>query len=193
MEILAPPRLSAEEYLAWEEGNFERHEYIDGEVRCMAGTNRRHSRIVWNLAKRIGQQVDDSLCAVHIVEMKVRSVGRSGIRYLYPDICAVCGEERYERDSEVVLLNPTVVIEVTSPSSIDYDRNDKRDFYYDVPSIEAYLIIDQHRPRADMHIRGAADWRVDSYGSLADVVPLEILDCALPLAQVYRGIQFGEG
>lgn len=190
MAIETPVRLTVEEYLAWEETNFEKHEYIDGEVRCMAGANRTHNQIVWNLSTLIAQGIDESRCSVFIAEMKVKSAGRIRTHYMYPDLCAVCGEERYESASEVVLLNPVMAIEVTSQSTIDIDRGEKMDFYFEVPSIQAYLIIDQHRVCAELSIRAGASWRTTSYQELDNVVPLDVLNCQLPLAQVYRGIHF---
>ena len=189
MAIETPVRLTVEEYLAWEETNFEKHEYIDGEVRCMAGANRTHNQIVWNLSTIIAQEIDESRCSVFIAEMKIKSAGRMRTHYMYPDLCAVCGEERYESASEVVLLNPGMVIEVTSPSTMDIDRGEKMDLYFDVPSIQAYLIIDQHRVCAELSIRADAGWQTKSYEDLDDVVPLEVLNCELPLSQVYRGIK----
>ena len=184
-----PVRLTVEEYLAWEESNFEKHEYIDGEVRCMAGTKGTHNRIMMNIAISVGRQLDDSECFLLSSEMRVKA---AETRYVYPDLSAVCGEEEYARDNEMELVNPVLVIEVTSPSSIDIDRGEKRDVYFDAPSIQAYLIIDQHRVCAELLIRSDSGWRTTSFESLVDVVPLNVLDCKLPLAHVYRGINFDE-
>ena len=122
----------------------------------------------------------------------MKSAGLKGTHYLYPNIVAVCGEERYESASEIVLLNPALAIEVTSPSSVGYDRGEKKDLYLEVPSIQAYLIIDQHRVCAELSIRSEAGWQTTAFETLDDVVPLDVLDCKLPLAQVYRGISFEE-
>ncbi len=189
MAVAAPLRLTVEEYLEWEEDNFEKHEYIDGEVRCMTGATGRHNRIMMNLAIAIGRKLDDSTCYLLSSEMKVKA---SDTRYLYPDLCAVCGEANYEKENEMVLLNPILAIEVTSPSSIEYDRGDKRDFYFDVSTVQAYLIIDQHRPYADLYTRAENGWHVQVFNSLENVIPLEPLSCELPLSQVYRGITFAE-
>ena len=88
------------------------------------------------------------------------------------------------------LLNPVVVAEVTSPSSIEYDRGEKREFYFDVPSIQAYLIVDQHRVCAELCTRAEGGWQTQSFTSVDEVVPLDALNCDLPLSQVYRGISF---
>ena len=134
--------LTVDEYLEWEEGNLEKHEYIDGEVRRMAGAKGRRNRIMSALNTAIGRQLDDSDCFLLSSEMRLK-VGES--RYYYPDLSAVCGEILYARDNEMELLNPVFIAEVTSPSSMEIDRGEKRDFYLDAPSIQEYLIVDQHR------------------------------------------------
>lgn len=187
MAIQTPVRLTVEEYLAWEETNFEKHEYIDGEVRCMAGAKGTHNRIMMNIAVTIGRQLDNSDCFLLSSEMRVKA---AETRYVYPDMSAVCGEGKFARDNEMELVNPLLVIEVTSPTSIDIDRGEKKLFYFEVPSIQAYLIIDQHRARAELSIRADAGWLTSTFEKLNDVVPLDALECSLPLTQVYRGIEF---
>ena len=189
MVVEAPARLTVEEYLAWEETNFEKHEYIDGEVRCIAGAKGRHNRIMSNANTAIGRQLDDSDCFLLSSEMRVQA---GETRYVYPDLSAVCGEEEYASDNEMELVNPVLVIEVTSPSTLDIDRGEKKVLYFEVPSIQAYLIIDQHRVCADLFIRAETDWQTETFEKLDDVVPLDVLDCNLPLAQVYRGISLEE-
>ena len=150
MSVLTPLCLTVAEYLEWEETNEVKHEYIDGELRSMTGANRNHNRIMTNVTIAIGRQLDNSNCSLLSSQMKVK-VGET--RYLYPDLSAVCGEETFERENEMVLLNPVLVIEVTSPSSIEFDRGEKRDFYFDVPAIQQYLVIDQHRVYVERNTR----------------------------------------
>ena len=187
MSVLTPLRLTVAEYLEWEETNEVKHEYIDGELRSMTGVNRNHNRIMTNVTIAIGRQLDNSNFSLLSSEMKVKS-GES--RYLYPDLTAVCDQESFEHDNRMVLLNPVLVIEVTSPSSIEYDRGEKRDFYFDVPAIQQYLVIDQHRVYVERNTRSESGWQVQVYADLEDVIPLEALNCTLPLDQVYRGISF---
>lgn len=189
MAVETPLRLTVEEYLAWEEKNFEKHEYINGEVRCMAGATRKHNLIAVNTASTLWQLLADSNCIVLNSDMRAK-VGDT--RYFYPDLTVVCDEAKFERENEMELLNPILVIEVTSPSSIDIDRVEKRDAYLDVASIQAYLIIDQHRVCAELSLRADAGWLTTSFEQLDDVVPLDVVDCQLPLSQVYRGVNLDE-
>lgn len=183
------PRLSVQEYLAWEADNEIKHEYIDGEVYAMSGGSGKHSSIMINVTIAIGQQLRDSVCTLHSSEMRVKI---NENRYVYPDLSAVCGKSSYEDDNEVSLLNPVLVVEVTSPSSIECDRIAKREFYREVPSILGYLIIDQHRLCAELYARAEVGWLLQVYTDPDDVIPLQMLNCELPLAEIYRGISFEE-
>ena len=183
------PRLSVAEYLAWEAENEIKHEYIDGEVYAMSGGTGKHSSIMINITIAIGQQLGDSVCALHSSEMRVKV---NDSRYVYPDLSAVCGKSSYEDESEISLLNPILVVEVTSPSSIEYDRVAKRDFYREVSSIQGYLIVDQHRVCAELYTRADVGWLLQVYTDPDVVIPLEMLNCELPLAEIYRGISFEE-
>ena len=183
------PRLSVQEYLAWEAENEIKHEYIDGEVFAMSGGTSKHSRVAANTIIALGRQLGNSICSVHTSDMRVKVAED---RYVYPDLSVVCGKEQFDDESETSLLNPILVVEVTSPSSIERDRFAKRDFYRLVASIQAYLVIDQHRVCAELYSRAVVGWLLQVFTNPDDVIPLQMLNCELPLADIYRGISFGE-
>ncbi len=180
------PKWTVAEYLAYEKDSEFKHEYIDGEIYAMTGGTINHSTITMNTAIAIGRQLDDSNCSLHSNDMRVRV---SPTRYVYPDLSAVCGKAVTD-DNATTLLNPILVVEVTSSSSMDYDRLAKRHYYQAVPSIQGILIIDQHRIFAELHTRTPDGWLWQQFSDLDALIPLEMLGCTLPLAQVYRGILF---
>ncbi len=185
MVINARPRLSVEEYFIFDAESEIKHEYIDGEIYAMTGGTGNHSRITANTIAAIVRQLDNSSCFVFSSDLRIK-VSKS--RYVYPDLSAVCGEAVYQDDNELTLLNPILVVEVTSPTSIEYDRVTKRDFYREVASIQAYLVIDQHRIYAELFTRAEARWLLQVFMDTSDEIPLTMLNCNLPLANVYRGI-----
>ncbi|MDE2852824.1 MAG: Uma2 family endonuclease [Chloroflexota bacterium] len=189
MAIQTERTMTVAEYLAWEARQEVKHDYIDGEIIEMTGGTGKHSKIMVNISAGLYNQIDYSNCVVHSSEMRVRI---RNTRYVYPDLSALCGEEVYEDESELTLLNPMFVVEVTSPTSLMRDRVDKLDLYFAVPSIEAYLIVEQDRPRADLYTRSEDGWRLRVFNRKDDVIPLPMLECELPLAQVYRGIEFAD-
>lgn len=187
MAIQIEPRMTVANYIEWEAHQELKHEYIDGDIIEMSGGTGNHSKIAMNLALALGRLVDMLEFVFHSSNMRVRI---SENRYVYPDLSLVRLAERYEDDKQLSLLNPVFVVEVTSPSSNTYDRVDKLGFYLDVPSIEAYLIIDQDRVRADLCTRANEGWYVRVFNQADGVLPLDTLNCELPLADVYRGIEF---
>ena len=179
--------LSVEEYIVLEEAQLERRfEYIDGELYEMPGGTSYHDDIRWNLIFVLYPQLLDSDCKFHSSDMRVRI---SDTRYVYPDLTLVCGGSRYDNNN-TTLLNPVLAVEITSPNSLVYDRVDKRDFYTAVPSMQAYLVIDQHRIFAELHTRDGQRWLRDEFDSLGDVIEIEALGCRLPLSAIYRHITF---
>ena len=113
----------------------------------------------------------------------------SASKYVYPDLSVVCGKAQLE-DNDTTLLNPIVVIEVVSPSSAAYDREVKLEFYRSLPSIAAYLIVDQSQYFVELHTRTESGWHWQTFNDLADIIPLEAIGTELPLAEIYRGIAF---
>ena len=189
MAVQTKQMMSVADYLAWEAQQEVKHEYIDGEIIAMTGGTANHSKIKVNFMLAFGAILDRSEYQIFNSDMQIRvDIGR----YVYPDLSIVRGAERFEDEKELVLLNPTLVIEVTSPSSESYDRGDKLSYYVDVPSIEAYLIIDHQRPRADLYTRAEDGWLLRFFSQPEDVIPLGALSCELPLAEIYRGIAFAE-
>ncbi len=177
--------MTVADYLAFDEASEIRNEYIDGELYPMTGGTGSHSTVIAYVIGALINAVADSDCTVRSSDLRVRI---DETKYVYPDASVVCGESRYEDEKEVTLLNPTVVVEVTSPSSIVNDHISKVEFYGAVPSIEGYLILDQERVFAEWYSRAESGWYLQQFSDVNDVIALEPLGCSLPLAQVYRKI-----
>jgi len=184
-----PAVLTVEEYFAIEAvENERRYEYIDGELFDMTGGTNNHSVIKLNIAIELGRQLRESGsdCSLRNSDMRVKV---SATRYVYPDLSAVRGRPLLE-DNNTTLLNPILMVEVTSPSSRSYDRDSKREFYSSIPTVQAYLIVDQHRVAVDLHTRMGQRWLWQTYDDRQDVVHLEALGCELPMSEIYRGVIF---
>ena len=179
--------MTLEEYLAFDDASDIRNEYIDGVIIPMTGGTGNHGALIASIIAMLFFQLEEGDCIVRAGTVRVRIDEK---RYVYPDVSVVCGESVYEDENETVLLNPTVVVEVTSPSSLTHDHVEKVAYYGAVPSIQGYLILDQERVFTEWYARADDGWRLRQYASLDDVIPLEPLACSLLLADVYRGIVF---
>ncbi len=185
MDIITAPRVGVDEYLEWELEQARRHEYIDGEVFEMPGASGNHSIIITNLTIAFASILERPRYIIHHSDLKIQA---SPTAFLYADLSIVRGASRYASASELSLLNPALVAEVTSPSTRHRDRGVKLEQYYGLASIDAVLILEQDFVRAELYTRGDADWQMRVYTDLAHIISLPMLDCELPLREVYHGV-----
>jgi len=145
--------LSAAGFLLWEGEQQGRHEYFGGEVFAMAGGSIRHNA----LSARVIGALQSALPAGCNVLTSDQKVGVSeGERYVYPDVTVVCGAIRLETGTTDVLSNPTIVVEVMSASTEQYDRGLKWEGYQRLPSLTDYVLVSQSEARIE-HFRRSAD------------------------------------
>ena len=109
------PILTPEEYLAFERRAEIRHEYADGELFAISGASRYHNKIVVNLSREISTRFKGRPYSVYTNDMRVRIDGT--VRYVYPDLVAVCGPERFDDNEQDTLTNPNLIVEVLSIKS----------------------------------------------------------------------------
>lgn len=186
------PVLTTEEYLALERQSEIRHEFLDGFVYAMAGESPTHSTICFNLAVSVGSQLKDKPCRGFSPNMKVRA-GEKGL-YAYPDLMIVCGEPVSLDERGDVLINPTVIFEVLSPSTEAYDRGEKFERYRThIETLRDYLLVSQDQPRVEHHHRETdGTWTRAEVIGLAQTLSLASIDCSIGLADVYSRITFVE-
>ena len=178
------PFLSPHDYLALERASEERSEYLDGETFAMTGSSRSHNLIVVNLGGELRRELKGRNCELYTHDMRLQ-VSATGL-YTYPDVVVVCGEPRLADDQGDTLLNPTVVLEVLSPSTESYDRGKKFEHYRTLPSLREYLLVRQDEPLIEQFVRQPDDhWLFSATGGLEATVRLPSIDCALALAEVY--------
>ncbi len=178
-------KMTVDEYLAFDEASEIRNEFIDGEIIPMPGGTGPHNRIVASAIIALGNALAERDYALYASQMRVRI---DPLKYVYPDVSVVCGAPDFEDDNEVTLLNPTVVVEVTSPSSLTRDHVHKVELYGAVPSVAGYLVLDQERVNAQWYTRTESGWHLRQFSDPSAEIMLEPLGCRLPLAQAYRGV-----
>ncbi len=181
--------ISPEEYLQREREAEERHEYDNGRICAMAGESLSHSRICINAAGEARAGLKAKSCEPLSPNMKV-CINTAG-KFYYPDLSIVCGEPRFHDRERDALLNPTVVVEVISPSSEKRDRTTKFFAYEQIESLTDYLLVSQDRPLVEHFARQpGGQWLYTAYKDLSDTIYLSSIDCRLPLAQLYDRVQF---
>jgi Uma2 family endonuclease len=190
----APVRrlLTEEEYLLIERQAHEKSEFVRGEMFAMAGATDQHATIAGNCFGLLWQVLSKRDGKVYKGDMKVR-VSAAG-RYAYPDVAAVCGERKFADEKKDVLLNPAVIVEVSSPSTANYDRLDKARDYQKLPSLRDLLIVAHDQPLIEHSVRQNKNtWSMTSVYGLDATIELPSIGCSLRLADVFAGVEFPAG
>ena len=180
--------MSEAEYLAFERESDTKHQYISGEIFAISGTSRAHNLITANTITGLHTQLMDSPCEVYPADMRVK-VDAEGL-YTYPDISVVCDEPQFLDDVVDTLLNPTVVIEVLSPSTESYDRG-KFQAYRKLPSLCEYVLISQDTPHIEYYRQQTdGQWVLTDLIGYETQVELASIGCTLLLSTVYHKVKF---
>lgn len=130
-----------------------KHEFVDGEIYAMAGGTEDHSALAAEVLRALGNALSDSPCRVHTSDLRIY-VEAAGIA-TFPDGAVVCGPlEHHAPSPKVTALNPSVLLEVTSDSSEDYDTGEKLDAYRTIPSLREVVIVAHRERRITVHHRG---------------------------------------
>jgi Uma2 family endonuclease len=178
-------RLTIAEYLAFERQSEMRHDFLDGEIFAMTGASRIHNLIAGNVFREIGNQLRRRSCEAYMEAMRVRTP--AGL-FTYPDVVVVCGEPRFDDTRFDTLLNPTLIVEVLSPSTEAYDRRTKSDHYRSIPSLAEIVLVAQDQPRIEHSSRQETGWRRNDLTSLEHRLEMPSIGCELLLHDVYERV-----
>ncbi|MGO9258134.1 MAG: Uma2 family endonuclease [Bryobacteraceae bacterium] len=188
MSTLPKTLLTPEEYLAIERKAERKSEFFQGEMFLMAGAQEAHNLIVAHTISSLDQQLRSRPCRVYPSDMRV-CVDRVKM-YAYPDVIVVCGDRKFLDAKPDTLLNPTLIVEVLSPSTEGYDRGLKFQHYRSIESLRQYLLISSDRVHADLFTRPAeGPWTLAEANGPEDVLELQSIGCVLKLADLYDKVE----
>lgn len=178
MATLPSSRISSEEYLENERKAQTKSEYFRGESFAMGCSNVRHVLIVTNLVGELSQKLRQRPCKVYSTDLRLK-VSPAGL-YTYPDVMVTCGEEKYDDEHADTLLNPSLIIEVLSESTKNYDRGQKFETYRTLPSLMEYLTIGQDEVHVEQWVRQPDQrWVLTEYNSPAAAIALQSVSVQL--------------
>lgn len=180
------PRFTPAEYLAWEEQQAFRYEYVDGAVYGMTGGSLNHSQIAMNFGTLLNNYLSGRHCRVLNSDAKVQ-ISESNA-FLYPDISVTCDER--DRTASQFVSYPCLIVEVLSPSTEAYDRGDKFGLYRLSPSLQEYVLVSTYSVKINIYRRNSRNrWEIISYAA-HEYVELESLNLSFPIEQIYENIIF---
>lgn len=190
MPATAPVRrLTEAEYLDFERKADVKHEFFDGEMFAMAGGSPAHSLISLNVGAELRNRLKGKPCQAYNNDLRIK-IELTGL-ITYPDLSVICGPLEFTPGTRDTVINPTLLVEVLSPSTEAYDRGKKFHNYQRIPSLREYLLVSQHEARIEQFVRGEAGqwtWRVAD--GMDATLLLPSLGITLELGEVFTRVEF---
>lgn len=192
-------KFTAEEYLQMERAATERHEYFRGEIfrmqghgeaLAMSGAGDRHNIIFSNLFGELCIKLKGKKCSPFGPDMRLNIPENT--LYTYPDISVYCREIDDSIDEDTI-VNPTVLIEILSPSTRSYDRGEKFTLYRDIPTLKEYVLVDTTTLRIEaFRINTTGHWELEEYKDLQGHLSFPALGISIPVAEIYAGTRLAK-
>jgi len=175
-----------EEYLQMERASNVKHEYYQGEIFAMAGAGHRHNIIFSNFFVSAGAQLLNSPCRPYGSDMRMHIPENT--LFTYPDISIYCGDPITTDEDEETVIQPTIIIEILSESTRNYDRGTKFNLYRDIPTLKEYVLIDTDNIGVEIfRINTDNHWVLEEYKTLQQTVQLPTVGVSLSMQTIYKG------
>ncbi len=180
---------TVDEYFAFEDASLEKHEYYKGEIFAMAGASFIHNQIVANTLSEIALHLRDKNCQVLPSDLKIQVEANS--LFTYPDLSILCEKPKFYNDRVDTITNPAVLIEILSPSTMDYDRGGKFALYRKIASLQEYILISSTEYRFEKFVRqNDINWLLSEVRNPDETVSIETIEFSIFLSQLYRNVDF---
>jgi len=175
---------TAEDYLHWEAGQPDKHEYYHGETFAMGGASRRHVTISLNVAAALDEALEGSPCRTYMADMKVQAAADEA--YFYPDVLVTCDPADHRADQ--FMRAPKLIVEVLSPATAAYDRGDKFAAYRRIASLQEFVLIDPDTRRIEHYRRTQAKrWELQEIEP-EQPLQLQCLEVEIAWQKVFRNV-----
>ncbi|WP_276504672.1 Uma2 family endonuclease [Terrimonas pollutisoli] len=183
--------ISPEQYLEMERASETKHEYYNGEIFTMAGASISHNEISFNINRLVAPSAHDKGCKLFGNDFRIYIPERS--LFTYPDFSIVCGKADTSKLYSDNLTNPTVIIEILSKSTKDYDRGTKFFLYRSIKSLKEYILIDSRSVSVEIYTRQENNsWLLTEFNNLSDSFYMITIGLTLHLKEVYDDVSFEE-
>lgn len=191
MEIREPAiayshkKWTVEEFLEMENAADEKHEYYQGEIFAMSGAKLQHVIVTDNFKTKLMTLLKGKPCQPYGSDLRIH-IDKNTL-FTYPDISIICGEVKTRNDDEMNALNPTIIIEVLSPSTKSYDRGEKFKLYRDIDSLKEYILVDPLTISIEAyHINRSGNWELKEHKNINDTLNLPSIQVNIELKDIYE-------
>ncbi|MCC6875464.1 MAG: Uma2 family endonuclease [Sandaracinaceae bacterium] len=172
-----------DEYLALEEFANVKHEFLDGEIYAMAGGTPEHAALAAEVLTSLTLQLRGKSCRTYSSDLHVR-VSETGLA-TYPDVTVVCDKPKLDPEGKNTVVNPTVIVEVLSPSTASYDRTEKREHYQRIPTLKELVLVAHDERKIEVYRRPKRGrWSHVAAGPGASIT-LTSIECLLDVDAIY--------
>ena len=183
-------KFTIEEYLEYENASQEKHEYYQGEIFAMSGPKVPHNIIAVNITVLLGQKLKGKSCQPFNSDQRIYIPQNT--LFTYPDISIVCGEIVTKDNDDWNILNPSIIIEILSRTTKNYDRGEKFKLYRDIPTLKEYILIDSESINIEaFRINEAGHWELEEYKKSDETLLVKIVQLSIPLTEIYEGTKLG--
>jgi Uma2 family endonuclease len=182
-----PQFITVDEYLAAEDQAQTKHEYIEGWMRAMTGATVRHNIIKSNCLIHLGRRLRGKPCRPFDSDMRLQIRHNQGVRFYYPDLQVICESSP---QNAVYQDSPVLIIEVLSPSTRQYDLDEKMQAYLQISTLVCYIVLEQHQPQAIVMRRTEGGFLRECIEGMQSAIELPFLQCSLNLSDIYEDVEF---
>jgi Uma2 family endonuclease len=184
--------ITEEEYLDLEELSETRNEYFNGEIFAMAGASYNHIVCNGNIYASLHNQLKKRNCRVLNSDMRVL-IKKTGL-YTYPDLTIVCGKSELKKYKGLeTLTNPTLIVEILSPTTADYDKGAKFEHYRTIDSLQEYVLVWQDKKRVARYTKQTDNsWLLTDFIGEDAEIELKSIECRLTMDDIYDKVEFIE-
>lgn len=180
--VYGKKKLTIEEYLTFERESTEKHEYYRGEIFLMSGASLRHNIILSNFFGELTMRFKGKSCRSYGSDMRVYIPQNT--LFTYPDISIFCGDITHYEDDNAV--GPTVLIEILSPSTKNYDRSEKFKLYREIPTLREYILVESESIGIEVfRLNTSGHWELEEYKNIDQELSIPSVNLALSLKDIY--------
>ncbi|MDQ0964941.1 Uma2 family endonuclease [Flavobacterium sp. W4I14] len=182
-------RYTIEEYLEMEKTSTVKHEYFQGEVFAMSGASDNHNEIFSNVFIEIGNKLKGKPCRPYGSDKRMNIPENT--LFTYPDISIYCNGLIHSDVDEDTSILPTVIIEILSPSTKNYDKGKKFNLYKDIPSLKEYIMIDSESVSIEAYyVNDKQNWALNQHKGISDRLTLVSMGFDIALSDIYEHVRF---
>ncbi|MBV9962643.1 MAG: Uma2 family endonuclease [Parafilimonas sp.] len=180
--------VSIEEYLEMENNALEKHEYYQCEVFAMSGAKAPHNEIAGNLYAALHNKLRGKKCKPYNSDQRIHIPANT--LFTYPDISIFCGGIITLNDDKVNALNPTVIIEVLSKTTKNYDRGEKFKLYRDIQTLKEYIMVDSETMHFEIfRLNENNHWELEEYNEADDNIEIRSINENISMAEIYEDVK----